>query len=732
MIVFRSIVEIVLIFYVLLIIGNKKYRPKWNALLIAITIFTALYILTSITGVNPYRSFWGTLERMGGAFSFVHYWIFFVILVSVFKKGEDWIKLLKLSIIAGFLSILFGYGQKFKLGDFFVGWQHESRVIGTAGNAALFAGYLIFILFLAAYLLLTEIHKGKNRNAQKVFYVLILALGAPALFLTAVRGTIFSFLGALFLLAIFWIFTSKDIRIKKGGIAFIILLMLFVGIIWISRDQDWVHKNPYLRRMTDISLKTETVQTRLWTWWSAWQGWKERPILGWGPENFNIIASKYFNPLHYQGFGSEVVWDRAHNAFLDAGATMGIIGFLSYLSIFVVLFAYFIRVFKERAANKLALSILGAIFIAYIGHNLSFFDTFNSYLMFFVVLGYVGFLRSTLKFTEEPQKVTEVPQENTERVSRIAGRGKMVAIILGIVVIFTIWKTAVIPAKANFAATRAIVYGRSDEYLSVAFDYFRKSLGYNAIQTEYEVRHHLARLVFRIFSKTDNPQELGVKKDDLIFALDEVYKNIKTDPLDPIPYLYTARLNEFISRVEQEKDVEKAGQRLEEAERLLNKAKPLNEKNPYIYFELGQVRIFQNRFEEAIEFFDQGIAIRPEVELGYWYKGITLLNMGQIKQGEEAIKQAMERNYYMNMKDVHQLLRIYLPLKNYPKIIELYLHAIKLEPTNAQLYASLATAYKENGEIDKAIEMARKVGELDPKLKPEADAWIRMLEGQYK
>ncbi len=235
-------------------------------------------------------------------------------------------------------------------------------------------------------------------------------------------------------------------------------------------------------------------------------------------------------------------------------------------------------------------------------------------------------------------------------------------------------------------------------------------------------------MVFRIFSRTDNPEELGVKEDDLVFATDEVYKNIKTDPLDPIPYLYAARLNEFLSRVNQEK----ADERLDKAEESLNKAKSLNEKNPYIYFELGQVYIFRGELRKAIEFFDEGISIKPDVDLGYWYKGVTYLDIGEIKKGEEFIEQAEERGYEKNISDIHRLLRIYTPLKDYPAIIEIYSEAIELQPTNAQFYASLATTYKENKEIDKAIETARRVGELDPELKPEAEAWIHILETMYK
>ncbi|MBA7631721.1 hypothetical protein ES703_39256 [subsurface metagenome] len=724
-----------LIFYILLILANKKYRPKWNVLLITITIFTGLYVLTSITGINLYRSFWGTLERMGGVFSFLHYWIFFMILVSVFRNKEDWLKFLKLSIVAGFLSILFAYGQYFKLGDFFVGWQHgrifghkqiklikiqplcltlkHGRIFGTQGNAALFAGYLIFILFLAIYFLSRKDISKKGR----IFYGLVLVLGIPALFLTAVRGTIISFLIVIFLLGIFNLINSKNTKIKQATIIFIGLLIIIISIFWFNRNQPWIQENQYLQRITDISLETRTVQTRLAAWKSAWQGWQERFVLGWGPENFNLLFAKYFDPMHYEGFGSEVVWDRAHNTFLNTGATMGIVGLLSYLSIFVVLIYYFIRAFRKKIVKKLTLGIFSAMLIAYIGHNMFIFDSFNSYLMFFIILGYLSFLFGPTK------KELEVEKEINSTKPRIA-----LLIVLALIMIFTIYKTAIIPAKANYAATRGIVYGRSDKHLPMAFNYFRKSLSYNAIQTEYEVRHHLARMVFRIFSRTDNPQELGVKEEDIAFAVDEAYKNTKTDSLDPIPYLYTARLNEFLSRVNQEK----AEERLNEAEQLLNKAKSLNEKNPYIYFELGQVYIFRGELKKAIEFFDQGISIKPDVELGYWYKGVTYLDIGEIKKGEEFIKEAEKRGYKKSVSDIHRLLRIYTPLKDYPAIIELYLEAIELEPMNAQFYTSLATAYKENKEIDKAIETARKVGELDPELKPEADAFIHMLETMYK
>lgn len=715
--VFRTLVEIMLILFVLLILEKPSYRPNWkNPLLIAVSIFTGLYVLTSLTGLNPYRSFWGTLERMGGVFSFLHYWVFFVILISIFKNRSDWLKFLKLSVVAGFLSVLYAWGQYFDW-QWFVGWQ-MTKLFGTMGNAALFAGYLIFIIFLALYFLLS---KETSRNGR-IFYGLVIILSVPALFLTAVRGSILSFLGAIFLLTLFILITSSNRRAKRGAVIFIIALIIFISVFWFSRYQPWVQENHYLQRITDISLQTKTVQTRLWAWQSAWQGWRERFILGWGPENFNLVFAKHFNPRFFEEFGSEDVWDRAHNVLLNTGTTMGLIGLLSYISIWILLLYYFIRALKNRTANRLTLGIFAAMLIAYLGHNMFIFDTFNSFLMLFAVLGFLNFL--IIKPPVQDQKI-ETEERNSASKEKIKKYQKAALIISIPLIIFTVYRTAIVPVKANYAATRGIVYARFEEYYPKAFDYFRKSLNYNFVQGKYEIRHHLARAVFRMFSKGDDVEKFGVKEEDIVFAINEVYKNIETDSLDPIPYLYAARLNEFLSRIV---EPEEAGKRLEEAERLIEKAGSLNDTNPYIYFELGQVRIFQGKFDQAIKFFDQGINLAPEAPYGYWYKGVTYLDIGEIEKGKENIAKAAELGYRGNISDIHRLLKIYVSLKDYPEIIKLYLRAIELEPDNVDHYTSLAAAYKENGQIDKAIEMARKAGEIDSNLKPEAEAFIRMLE----
>lgn len=154
-VIFRSLVEIMAVFYFILIWKDRSYFPKKHALLIIFALFTLVFGVSTLVSVNPYLSFWGSLERMGGLWSFFHYLVYFIILISIFKTREDWLRLAKLMIFVGVLSALYGFGQKTDI-KFFIGSGNRARIFGTIGNAALFAGYQIVTLFLALFLALSS------------------------------------------------------------------------------------------------------------------------------------------------------------------------------------------------------------------------------------------------------------------------------------------------------------------------------------------------------------------------------------------------------------------------------------------------------------------------------------------------------------------------------------------------------------------------------------------------
>ena len=68
------------------------------------------------------------------------------------------------------------------------------------------------------------------------------------------------------------------------------------GAVYSLRNSSLVQTLPG-GRLLQISFSDATAQSRFWVWGEAWQGFLERPIFGWGPENFTAVYDEYFNPV---------------------------------------------------------------------------------------------------------------------------------------------------------------------------------------------------------------------------------------------------------------------------------------------------------------------------------------------------------------------------------------------------------------------------------------------------
>ncbi|MBD3282650.1 MAG: tetratricopeptide repeat protein [Candidatus Portnoybacteria bacterium] len=707
-ILFRSIVEIMAIFYILLILINKKYRPKWTLILISFSIFTALYIFSGVVGNNFYRSFWGSLERMGGIFSFIHYWIYFIILTSIIKSKEDWHKVLKLSVFVGFLSILFGYGQKLRLGDFFVGWQHGERVIGTIGNPALFAGYLLFILYLSLFFLL----KKETPANQKGFFAVVFILGIPIILMTAVRGSILALFGSLFLLALFYVITSKNKKLKISLAAILVLFIIFTSLIFINKNKPWVENTDWLRRITTISIESSTAQTRLWSWDSAIRGWKDKPVFGWGPENFSVLHMKYFHAGHFTHIGSETIWDRAHNTLINTLATMGIVGLLSYLFLLFSIFYFLIKEFKLKRISKATFGVFSAMLIAYIFHNLFIFDTFANYFLFFITMGYINFIGGTRYYSKK-----EEPEQN--KVPSI-----LLILILLAGAILLIYQLNIKPAKANYACTRAILIGRSGQ-VEKALNKYDEALKYNTKQGAYEIRHKLAKFAIEVAEDSKRRDKTINYAPVLNYAIDQVENNIKDYPDDTIPHLYIGRMYILMGDLEKEAYT-KAKQHIREAVEI-------NKTNPRIWYELGQAQLSAGEEEGSYQSFKTALELNPKVATSWWFTGIAAYQANHYQEALEYIEKARElgySEYKNNIVDIMRMVKIYEKNEKYYQVVQGYELAVNEQPSNPQLYASLAAAYAKIGDYQKAIMAAQKAAEIDPSFQEEAQKFINIINSQ--
>ncbi len=702
--VFRSLVEVLGAGYLVLILKDRSYLPRIDKVFWALFLFVLAFSLTTLTSVLKYPSFWGTLERMGGLWTFWHYFIFFIILISVLTKKEHWQKLLDLTIFVGVLSAFYGFGQKTDI-SFFVGSGGRERIFGTIGNAALFAGYQLFTVFLS----LTAYLNPQISQNRKTSYLFAFVVTSLAVFMTVVRGSVLGYGVGLIVFAFLWMRHKKS-RVGKlvlnslfgAAFAFLLFSILFGG-------SSFVKDSRYLSRITDLSINSPTTQTRFWAWQAGLKGWVESPktiFLGWGPENFNVPFSKNFNPKFFVGSGSETLFDRAHNMFVEVLVTMGLLGFLVYINTFVAMFSSLWKLLKNNDFAIYGMGLISAI-IAYIIHNFFIFDTSANLVVFFTIAGFISYLNSYYQKETTSIQPTRINQPLVNSVA-------MVLIILTAVLIY---KTNILPAEANYATTRAIVRGWAGDF-NGALEKYKEALSYD-VPGKYEFRHRFAQYLVGVGGPSVKEKPV---RDAYELALIEINKNIKENSIDNLPYLYASRLNIILG-----KDDPKSPYN-DKALEYSMKALEISPTFVRTYYEIAQAYLSKKDYPKAIEIFQKSLDLNPDTGLSRWYLGAAKIEGGDMS-GVKDLEQSLTgpESYAPTEQDYLRLVNVYIKTKDFTKIAGAYEKIIALNSTNPQHYASLATAYVNLGRIDDAVAMARKAVQVDPSFEPDARAFLKSL-----
>jgi len=524
-IVFRSFAEIMAVFYILLLVRyGQNYLPPRSKLFWGVTCFTLVFGLATLTSFDRFNSFWGTLERMGGWFSFIHFWIFFVIMTAVLRKKEHWLTLINVSIFTSLASVSYGFLQKTSW-NWIIGSGSRQKIFGTIGNPALFAGYILMNAFLALIMFL----RPDNKSNLRFWQLAIFLLNILGVFMTGVRGSV---IGVVVGILVFFFLHAIDLKsraVRQWAFILLIFVIISASALSLLKNTNFIKNNSYLSRYSDVSISSRTVQTRFWAWQAGFDGFNDslRSIIaGYGPENFNIPFSKHFNPKFYEGPGSETLFDRAHNQFVEVLVTMGVAGLIAYLSIFIFAFQSLGKLSRIQDKEfKVYRSGIFASLIAYMIHNFFIFDTSANYLMFFLILGFLNFL------VLPPEGLIR----NELKLKR-AVFSSLAAPILLTVAAFTIYSANIKLARANYITTRAIVASWAGQY-DIAYDKFKEALSYDTFG-KYEIRHRFIQYVLERLSGKKIDKNDAEK---LLLAIEYVKKNADEHEYDYLPYLYTAR-----------------------------------------------------------------------------------------------------------------------------------------------------------------------------------------------
>src|SRR3989344_4019352 len=464
---FRAGVEIIFALWIFLMLRDKKWIPQKSLILFFVCLTVLILALSTIFGADPSRSFWSNYERMEGLVGHLHLLIYFLMLISIFKTDADWWAFFHVSFLA---NIVIGFYAILQLLGKVAIHQGSTRIDATLGNATYMAVYLLFNLFFLLYFFL----KTKS-VVWRSAYAGLFALDAFLLYETATRGAILGFLGGLLLFALVLGFRGERKIYKLSAAALIVSIFIFIVGFYFIKDASWIKQNPVLGRLAALWLREQTTQSRLIIWQMAVEGWKERPVLGWRLENFNLVFNKHYDP----GLWPQEPWfDRAHNVVFDYLIAGGILGLLSYLGIFLAAFYYLFRLVFSKKENAYTASAFIGLLGGYFFQNLFVFDQLISYILLFGFLAYIHYLYLK-EFTPRPEPLKAVAPRNN-----ILANVALVFIIILLIPVF--YFVNIKPYLANRALINAIarlsggdtsadVAGR----VAAAFDDFKKALKLN-------------------------------------------------------------------------------------------------------------------------------------------------------------------------------------------------------------------------------------------------------------
>ena len=706
--IFQLAVEIISFFYVILALRDARYRPKLNLITYALLALTVVLIITSFTGIDAFRSFWGNTERMSGIITWFHFVVFAVILSSVIKTEKEWRNFFGIAVIVSILEFFYVLAQY--LGANFV-WL-PGNVIGTIGNTDLLGSYAIFSAFFALYLWQSSKLQAPS-SKLKWLWATALFLNFGTLLLASSRGALLGFGAGMFIYLLVQ-FRQRP-QIRKFVVITVLTAIVGYGLLWLARGTDFVKNNNQLTRIVNISLKDDTVQQRFTEWGIAWDAFKSRPIFGYGPNNYLYLHNAYLDPRVYNL--RETNFDRAHNAYLDYASMSGILGLAGYLILMAALFWIF---FKARLWAWVSLTG------AYAVQSFFVFDSPASYISLFLTIGFAMYEAGNLK--------SQIPISKQISNSKILKPQTVAAISIFhfLFSIFLVYQVSVKPATANYEFAAAFGGIDSGKMVPVeAFKSYVDSLKYETLGTT-EFRSQYINWLQKDLSKFQPENRLEV----INFGISELEKEVENHPL-VFGYLNLGQM--YYMKALGISDDNLKPDLYQKSARAYEKAIELAPKRLEVYYSHLQLALTVKDYNRGIEVIEKTTEVAPNYPKNWWYLGIANIAAGKNEDGIRNINKALTMYYAPNVKitnngldleyDVNKVLNDgssamppkqeilglvnpYIVSKRWKELLLLYLGAKTENPNDIGIHQSLALVYQNLGLTDKVNEELKIVGSL--------------------
>jgi O-antigen ligase/thioredoxin-like negative regulator of GroEL len=674
---FRLISELLIALWLFLLVLDKSYRPHWRPLVWAMSGFMAVLVLATLFGINPVRSLWSNFERMEGLVTYLHLFGLFLVASSVLKSERAWQWLFRTSVAVSVIVALRGLCQ---LAGSCAISQGGVRLDAFFGNATYLAVYMLLHIFVVLWLARLDWQRVWTRWV----YLPLLALQLIILYHTATRGAILGLLIGSVMAGVVMAWRGRG-QLRRWSLILIAIVVLLAGGVWLGKDSRFVQSSPVLSRFAAISATETTTDSRLTIWQMTLRGAQERPILGWGPENFLQVFSKYYEPKLWR---QEPWFDHSHNIYLDWLIHAGVLGLAGYLSLFGIAIWYLWRREKDYVVTALFTGLLSAYAI----NNFFVFDNLTSYILFFLLLAYIHHRYEGSQVAVPQTKPVVWPLTPLQNTAAF-----VLVVALGATLYVVNWQ----PYRVAHQLLLAL---QPNVTAAGRLDLFKSAIAANTFGTPEAVTQLFGQAWGVVQAPDASPQ---FKQEFADFTIKSAQAELVAMP-DDIRTMYT--LGSFFLGVNQP----------QEAIKYLTVAQERSPRKQTIIMDLAAAYFAAGDKAKALELAKSAYDLDSNFANARLTYGLLLFKAGQTKRAEEIVGDAKLDERFINA---------YAEVGDYKKVLALWQEKVAAEPDNVQARFSLAAAYFVTGNKAGAIKELTAAGEIatDPQIKANAAEIIRRI-----
>jgi O-antigen ligase len=696
---FRMLIEAAFPLYVYFLAIEKKLRPSLKDYLnFSLLVFVFLTLISTVFGLNIGKSMWGNLERMGGLFTLIHYFALYFYLLLIARQNQKYFDLFfKFLVFSSLIVSLNAISSKFGGPSLvFDLWLEGGRVSSTLGNPIYLGSFLILPMALGLVFMERATNfKVKLLYASAIFFMLW------AIFLSATRGALLGiFVGFIVGIFIFLFFGKKNL-VKRVLLPGVIIFLLAIFSLFYFKN--YLPETFVLRRA--LEFNDQNTQSRLLQWKLVLYGFKEHFFLGTGPENYNILANKYYEPKQYS---LDKSWfDKPHNYFLEILATQGILGLFSYLAVIVLAFWFLYKAFKLERLSLFSFAVLTSGFTAYQTQNFFVFETICASIVFY---GYLAFIFN--QYFENYNAPTHVKKNFSYANILLA-----ICAVISFYLIYAFntlpWKMAKLLnsgltayaklSPANYELSKTL-FDRADK-MNLGFDttelfYKYSDMALAAAQSSGEVKQEFVK---------------GVLADGIGIGQKAIVEN----PTNPVNLYYLATLKYF-------SELANKGENFQETIDNLNKAYSLAPKRPEIYYMLVAANVAAKNYNQAENFAREYYKNYPWLSQSVWQMAWVDYKKNDLSNAGKYALEAINKGYKIEIFSEGKLLADYFSSVNQPEqAVKIYEQLVKTDEHNLQVYLALTEAYYLNRQFNEAKNLANQIILADPAQNPYLEKYLK-------